>query len=204
MAYRIVIDPRAIRDIQNAIDYYEEQQLGIGERFETVLNKHLLILGKKSLLPSALWKGALSAAKEVSIYGTLYHWWRSAGCYRPSSVSHGSRSQELEEKKVNTSSVAELQLLRYSLISLFPNYSRIYRLTFLYPVIFHTHFIRFVDIPVFVTPNSQQWDYKLDLQSLEPPQTEFTSTDLPNSPIWLKFPSRCVNPRLSVSSFLEI
>jgi len=54
MAYRIVIDPRAIRDIQNAIDYYEEQQLGIGERFETVLNKHLLILGKKSLLPSAL------------------------------------------------------------------------------------------------------------------------------------------------------
>ena len=44
MAYSIVIDPRAIKDIQEAIDYYEEQQPGIGERFETVLNKHLLIL----------------------------------------------------------------------------------------------------------------------------------------------------------------
>ncbi|AEL28750.1 hypothetical protein Cycma_5066 [Cyclobacterium marinum DSM 745] len=30
MAYSLVIDPRAIKDIQEAIDYYEEQQAGIG------------------------------------------------------------------------------------------------------------------------------------------------------------------------------
>jgi toxin ParE1/3/4 len=46
MAYGIVIDPRAIRDIQEAIDYYDEQQAGLGERFETALDKHLLTLEK--------------------------------------------------------------------------------------------------------------------------------------------------------------
>ncbi len=46
MAFTLVIDPRAIRDIQEAIDYYDEQQAGLGERFEAALNKHLLTLEK--------------------------------------------------------------------------------------------------------------------------------------------------------------
>jgi toxin ParE1/3/4 len=46
MAFTLVIDPRAIQDVQKAIDYYEEQQAGLGKRFETTLNKHLLILEK--------------------------------------------------------------------------------------------------------------------------------------------------------------
>lgn len=31
MIYKIVIEPRAILDIQNAIDYYDSKQIGLGE-----------------------------------------------------------------------------------------------------------------------------------------------------------------------------
>lgn len=46
MAFTLVIDPRAIRDVQKAIDYYDGQQAGLGERFERALNKRLLVLEK--------------------------------------------------------------------------------------------------------------------------------------------------------------
>lgn len=46
MAFRIIIDPDAIHDIQGIINYYDEQQTGLGEKFESVLNKHLLTLHK--------------------------------------------------------------------------------------------------------------------------------------------------------------
>lgn len=46
MALHLIIDPRAISDVQQAIDYYEEQQIGLGERFENALNKHLIELEK--------------------------------------------------------------------------------------------------------------------------------------------------------------
>jgi toxin ParE1/3/4 len=42
----IVIDPRAIQDIQDVIDFYDNQQDGLGEKFENALNKHLLTLEK--------------------------------------------------------------------------------------------------------------------------------------------------------------
>lgn len=41
MAFTTVLDPRAIQDIQQAIDYYEEQQPGLGEQFENTLNEYL-------------------------------------------------------------------------------------------------------------------------------------------------------------------
>ena len=44
MAYAIMIDPRAVRDIQEAIDYYDSQQAGLGVKFEKALNKSLLTL----------------------------------------------------------------------------------------------------------------------------------------------------------------
>ncbi|TRX61419.1 type II toxin-antitoxin system RelE/ParE family toxin [Fulvivirga sp. M361] len=44
MAYSIIIEPAALQDIQQAIDYYDEQQVGLGERFEAALNKHLVSL----------------------------------------------------------------------------------------------------------------------------------------------------------------
>ncbi|MGS2764458.1 type II toxin-antitoxin system RelE/ParE family toxin [Sinomicrobium sp. M5D2P9] len=46
MAYSIVIEPVAIQDIQEVIDYYDEQQPGLGEKFEGTLNKHLIALKK--------------------------------------------------------------------------------------------------------------------------------------------------------------
>lgn len=46
MAYLVIIDPRALRDVQEAIDYYEEQQPGLGEKFEQVLNRYFLKLEK--------------------------------------------------------------------------------------------------------------------------------------------------------------
>ena len=50
MAFILVIDPKAIRDIQETIDYYDEQEAGLGERFEVALNKHLLTLENNPLL----------------------------------------------------------------------------------------------------------------------------------------------------------
>lgn len=49
MAFTLVIDPIAIRDVQEAIDYYDEQQAGLGEQFEAALNKHLLTLEKNPI-----------------------------------------------------------------------------------------------------------------------------------------------------------
>lgn len=46
MSYSIEIAPGAIQDIQEAIDYYEEQQIGLGEKFEYVLNKQIQRLEK--------------------------------------------------------------------------------------------------------------------------------------------------------------
>jgi toxin ParE1/3/4 len=41
MAFTTVLDPRAIGDIQQAIDYYEEKQSGLGAKFEDTLNEYL-------------------------------------------------------------------------------------------------------------------------------------------------------------------
>lgn len=49
MTYTLVIDSRAIQDVQEAIDYYDNQQVGLGKRFEAVLNKSLLLLEKNPL-----------------------------------------------------------------------------------------------------------------------------------------------------------
>jgi toxin ParE1/3/4 len=46
MAYKLVIDPKAIHDIQQAIDYLDEKQSGLGKQFESSLNKHVLALNK--------------------------------------------------------------------------------------------------------------------------------------------------------------
>tara|TARA_R110000868_G_scaffold104089_3_gene286419 strand:- start:112475 stop:112786 length:312 start_codon:yes stop_codon:yes gene_type:complete len=54
MAYSFVIDPRAIKDIQEAIDYYEEQQAGIGiyapiKKSIKLLNHYLVFQWKWTL-----------------------------------------------------------------------------------------------------------------------------------------------------------
>lgn len=44
MPYSLIIDPRAIEDVQQAIDYYEAQEPGLGVKFERSLNEQLLRL----------------------------------------------------------------------------------------------------------------------------------------------------------------
>lgn len=44
MPYSIIIDPRAIADIQQAIDYYDDNQPGLGTKFEAALNKRITAL----------------------------------------------------------------------------------------------------------------------------------------------------------------
>lgn len=46
MAYNIDLDSNVILDLQKAIDYYDEQQLGLGKKFETAINKHFSALSK--------------------------------------------------------------------------------------------------------------------------------------------------------------
>ncbi len=46
MAYKIVIEPRALEDAQKAIDYYDDKRKGLGEKFNAALNKHLESLSK--------------------------------------------------------------------------------------------------------------------------------------------------------------
>ena len=50
MVFIIVIDPLAIRDVQEAINYYDEQLAGLGKRFENELNKNLNLLEKNPYL----------------------------------------------------------------------------------------------------------------------------------------------------------
>lgn len=46
MAYNVVIEPVALQDIQQGIDYYDDQQIGLGEKFEVAVNKHLVSIEK--------------------------------------------------------------------------------------------------------------------------------------------------------------
>jgi len=44
MSYAVEIEPSALIDLQDAIDYYDKQQPGLGKRFENAINKHILAL----------------------------------------------------------------------------------------------------------------------------------------------------------------
>lgn len=46
MQFHLKIEPRAIQEIQEAIDYYDQQLVGLGEKFESYLNKHIKTLTK--------------------------------------------------------------------------------------------------------------------------------------------------------------
>jgi hypothetical protein len=41
MIYKVVIEPRAILDLQEAIDYYDAKQIGLGEYFYQVVEEHI-------------------------------------------------------------------------------------------------------------------------------------------------------------------
>ena len=41
MPFSVVVEKRALKDAQKAIDYYDEQRIGLGEKFNTALDKHI-------------------------------------------------------------------------------------------------------------------------------------------------------------------
>lgn len=41
MKFHVVVEPRAVEDIQDAIDYYDSRQIGLGEQFYETLNEHI-------------------------------------------------------------------------------------------------------------------------------------------------------------------
>jgi addiction module RelE/StbE family toxin len=44
MSFTVVIEKKALKDVQKAIDYYDEQITGLGEKFNTTINKHISII----------------------------------------------------------------------------------------------------------------------------------------------------------------
>lgn len=44
MGFLVILDPRAIDDIQSAIDYYDDQLEGLGKRFDTELDEYLVLI----------------------------------------------------------------------------------------------------------------------------------------------------------------
>ena len=46
MIFEIVIEPRALLDIQDAIDYYESKQAGLGDYFYQEIDEHLELLSE--------------------------------------------------------------------------------------------------------------------------------------------------------------
>ncbi len=46
MNFLIKLDLRALNDIQNTIDYYDEKQIGLGKKFEDYLSKYIKSLSK--------------------------------------------------------------------------------------------------------------------------------------------------------------
>lgn len=44
MLYNVVFDKRAEKDIQQAIDYYDDQQIGLGEKFWLAIKEHIRLL----------------------------------------------------------------------------------------------------------------------------------------------------------------
>lgn len=44
MKFKVVIEPRAIIDVQEAVDFYDSRQEGLGEYFYDTLNNHIEFL----------------------------------------------------------------------------------------------------------------------------------------------------------------
>jgi len=44
--FTILVEDRAAREIQDAIDYYNKKQFGLGKRFETVVNNEFQAIAK--------------------------------------------------------------------------------------------------------------------------------------------------------------
>jgi toxin ParE1/3/4 len=72
MPFKIVLNPRAQFDLQEAIDYYNNQLLGLGEKFVVDFEKHLSILSVNPYF-EVLYKDYRGLTlKKFSYYQLLY------------------------------------------------------------------------------------------------------------------------------------
>jgi plasmid stabilization system protein ParE len=46
MSFAVLLEPRALADIQQAIDYYDSRQAGLGKKFESTIDKHFLVISR--------------------------------------------------------------------------------------------------------------------------------------------------------------
>ena len=46
MSFSVVVDKRALKDLQQAISYYDEQQIGLGKRFADEVDKYISLLSE--------------------------------------------------------------------------------------------------------------------------------------------------------------
>ncbi len=44
MPFTVVIEKRALKDVQKAVDYYDKQLIGLGKKFYTALDKHIVTI----------------------------------------------------------------------------------------------------------------------------------------------------------------
>jgi hypothetical protein len=46
MAFKVVLEPRALAETQEAIDYYNDKLFGLGKKFEKALDEHIQSISK--------------------------------------------------------------------------------------------------------------------------------------------------------------
>ena len=73
MTFKIVIEPRALADVQSAINYYDEQQAGLGKKFNTVLEKHISYLIKNPFFQVAYKDYRVLPLKKYPFVIFFYH-----------------------------------------------------------------------------------------------------------------------------------
>lgn len=52
--YQVLLEPAALQDIQRVVDYYDERQTGLGERFVSAFEKHLIPIQKNPFFRSGM------------------------------------------------------------------------------------------------------------------------------------------------------
>lgn len=73
MAYSVVIEPAALRDIQHGIDYYDEQRIGLGEKFEAAVNGHLVSIENNPFFQIRYDNVHCLPIKKIPLHDSLHH-----------------------------------------------------------------------------------------------------------------------------------
>lgn len=70
--FELFIEPVALQDIQDAIDYYESKSYGLGEAFENELNIHLLSIKKVVFFSVKIQSSPLPSFKKFPLHDPLH------------------------------------------------------------------------------------------------------------------------------------